>query len=249
LLAFFTLQNPAMRITFAVVGLVVALGLLWLIFETVRLRDQLEQAQAERAAQEQLLRQQAAEERQRSQQLSGEIGSERNRRIELEQRVAKVKPSTSTGKANPAMKPIVGKAPAGPLPAASPRPPAVPNPPLVTPPSQTILSLVLTPGLVRDDKPRRLLVPPAADLLRLQLDLKKKGEHQSYRVALRTAEGNELWSQDRPRAKATASGHAVILKLPAKLLAEGDYELTLKGLTASREFEDIGDYYFTIVKK
>ena len=96
---------------------------------------------------------------------------------------------------------------------------------------------------------KRLIIAPGSDLLRLQLDLKQKGEYQSYRAVLQTAEGNEVWSQDSLRARATAAGQAVVLRLPARLLPEGDYQLTLKGLTASREFEEVGDYYFSIVKR
>src|SRR5262249_20148863 len=112
-----------------------------------------------------------------------------------------------------------------------------------------VLSFALSPGLVRDSgEQKKLLVAPDSEL-RLQLDLKRKGEYVSYRAVLQTAEGAEVWSQDLPKARANVARQSVFLHLPARLLPEGDYQLTLKGRTASGEFEEAGDYYFNIVKK
>lgn len=257
LLAFFSLQNPAMRISFAAGGLVVAFGLLWLIFETVRLRDELEHSQAQRASQEESLRRQADDERNRRQELSDELERERSQRVQLEEKLARQQPPSQARYRH------------------------------VTPDQSSRLliaqSFVLTAGIVRDNaEPKRLFISPDTGLLKLQLEpkplaesgagsavvtvaptapptgpvpqrlrlkLKTKDEYRSYRVVVRTADGEELLSQDLPRIKRTASGQPLVLTLPAVLFDEGDYELTLKGLAANRKFEDVADYYFTIVKK
>lgn len=118
------------------------------------------------------------------------------------------------------------------------------------PAPSSILSLILTPGLIRDSgEQKRLLVPPGANLLQLQLELKGKENFRGWRAILRTAEGAEVWSRDLPRAARKALARAVTAQLPVRLLPEGDYELTLKGLTANGEFVDAGDYYFTLVRK
>ncbi|MEW6210911.1 MAG: hypothetical protein AB1631_21280 [Acidobacteriota bacterium] len=109
-----------------------------------------------------------------------------------------------------------------------------------------IISFVLTPGSVRGGgEIKRLAIPPVARALRLQLNIRKKADYRSYRATLLSAEGEEVWSQDRlPHA-----GQSVYLRLPAAALKEGDYELTLQGMTAGRDFEEVATYYFSVVRK
>ncbi|HEV8130587.1 MAG TPA: hypothetical protein VGQ81_05010 [Acidobacteriota bacterium] len=118
------------------------------------------------------------------------------------------------------------------------------------PSSPAVLSLILAPGLVRDTSgPKRLLISPGADLLEIQLDIKKKVDYKSYRAVLRTADGDEVWSQDMLHARPTDSGRAVFLKLPPRIIPAGDYELALTGVASNRDFERVASYYFTVVKR
>jgi hypothetical protein len=50
-----------------------------------------------------------------------------------------------------------------------------------------------------------------------------------YRAVVRTAEGNEVWSQDGLEAQRTGLREEaiVILDLPTRILPEGDYIITL----------------------
>jgi hypothetical protein len=221
LLAFFSLQHPAMQFSLAAAALVLMLGGAWLAIETWRLRADMEQLQTARTQEKQASEQQLAEQRARQSQLSSELERERKARAQLEQELAK----QARGTPEPAQSPQAGPA---------------------------FLSFLLTPGLARDvDGLKRLSIPPGAGWLRLQLDLKSRGEYQGYRAALRqeTPEGPELWSQDLPRPKSVASGRAVLLSLPAKLLPPGDYVVILKGRTEGGEMEEIDEYYFSIVRQ
>jgi anti-sigma factor RsiW len=114
------------------------------------------------------------------------------------------------------------------------------------------LSLVLAPTVVRDQATgmKKLHIPQGVRLLKLQLNLKGEVEYKSYQAILLTADGAERWSQSMLRAERTDSGRAIILKLPSRLLAEGDYELILKGYASDGTLEETGDYYyFSIVRK
>jgi hypothetical protein len=114
------------------------------------------------------------------------------------------------------------------------------------------ISLVLAPTVVRDQATgmKRLHIPPGVRLLKLQLNLKGEVEYKSYQVILLAADGAERWSQTMLRAERTDSGSALILKLPSRLLAEGDYALILKGYASDGTLEETGDYYyFSIVRK
>ena len=109
------------------------------------------------------------------------------------------------------------------------------------PAPSTFLSFVLAPGLTRGDEgPKRLLIPQGIDSVRLQLDLKNRQPQSTYRAALQTLDGEELWSQEIPGGTAGAA----TLTLPARLFNSGDYVIELKNGTARPD-----DFYFTVVRR
>jgi hypothetical protein len=116
----------------------------------------------------------------------------------------------------------------------------------------SVISLVLAPSSVRDQasEMKKLQIPPGVRQLKLQLNLKGEVVYQSYQVVLLTDDGAERWSQGMLRAQRTDSGQAIIFKLPSSLLAEGDYELRVKGHASGGTLEETGDYYyFSAVRK
>ncbi|MGH9843480.1 MAG: hypothetical protein ACREEM_32480 [Blastocatellia bacterium] len=222
LAAFFSFQQSATQFSMAAAAAVLLLaGASWLYFQTVRLRSQVEQLEVARADREQQRRQQAAEERARQEQLTEQLESERRKRAQLEQELAQRQAQATRDRDNQQS-------------------------------LSTFLSFIIPPGLVRDvDGPKRLLIPPGVNSLRLQLDLKKPDDYRGYRATLRreTPDGPELWSQDLPRARSIASGRAIVVSLPAKLLPEGVYVLVLSGRTGGGDAEEIDDYYFNVVRQ
>jgi anti-sigma factor RsiW len=112
----------------------------------------------------------------------------------------------------------------------------------------SVVSLVLAPSIVRDQAPamKKLHLPPGAGLVMLRLILKGEIDYKSYQVMLLTAEGAERWSHTL-QAQRTGSGRSIVLSLPTKILAEGDYELRLKGYAPDGTMEETGDYYYLSV--
>jgi len=108
--------------------------------------------------------------------------------------------------------------------------------------------LTLTPGLTREASAsaRTLLIPRGARSARLTLEREQNG-YATYRAALVTAAGRRVWTGDRLRK--SASGGALVLTLPAALLAEGDYVLELGGAAPSGDFESVADYSFRVLRK
>ena len=51
------------------------------------------------------------------------------------------------------------------------------------------------------------------------------------------------------QAKRTGSGRSIDLWLPARILAEGDYELRLKGYASDGTLEETGDYYYLSIRE
>jgi hypothetical protein len=96
---------------------------------------------------------------------------------------------------------------------------------------------------------KKLYLPSGARMLKLRLKLKGEVEYKSYQVALLTAEGSERWSQDMLQAQRTGPSRSIVLSLPARVLAEGDYELRLKGQAADGTLEETGDYYYLSIRR
>jgi hypothetical protein len=114
----------------------------------------------------------------------------------------------------------------------------------------TIASIALTPGIERDGgKVKKLRLAPEVEQLRIQLDVRAEGEYESFRASLQTADGDEIWSRARLKAKRTPSGRFIFLTIDVSVLVPGDYVIILKGTTADHPVEEAGDYYLTILRK
>lgn len=114
----------------------------------------------------------------------------------------------------------------------------------------TIFSLSLLPGLSRSGNVHpKLVLPEAARLVRLQIGVEPEDQFRSFRVELVSPDGRQVWTRDNLSARTTKSGQTIPLTLPAKVLKPGHYELALKGLTDEGRTEDVGYYYFEVLRK
>ena len=225
LLAFLHSPNRAMRLSLAVMVLIMALGGPLLIWEIMRLRTKLDQLHAERQTllsqikQPQELKPAATEPQARGSEIAEQQEREQNQRNQPEKKTDKPPPAQrKTDKLRPAPQPI--------------------------------FSFLLSPRVVRDvDTTKQLIIPQKARLVNLQLDLRGADQYKSYHATLMTAGGDEVWKSSMLLAQLTRWGSAVILKLPAHVLTPGKYELTLKGVTADGNLDEVGYYYFSVVKK
>ena len=101
-----------------------------------------------------------------------------------------------------------------------------------------IFGFLLVPGLVRDaDGIKRLAIPRGVAEVAFQFDVKVKGDFASYRAELQDLDGTTLWSGKAPRP---------FVSIPARVLSPGDYVAVLKGITASRQAHDVGEFYFQV---
>jgi hypothetical protein len=112
-----------------------------------------------------------------------------------------------------------------------------------------------TPSIVRMLLPRdpeagqgespRLVVPSAVDLVRLQLEIGRGLDYQSYRAVIRTPEGDQIWGSTGLPTTATS----LILEVAARGLPAGEYRLHLSGSTRAGVTEDIASYSFSVVTR
>jgi hypothetical protein len=214
--SYFATQSPAMRVSLAALT-IVSLALIWLVIGIIRLRNEFNQFQAQRAVQEDQLRQQAQRDRARTDELNIKLERELDENAMLQRELSKMQAQFSGQSQR----------------------------------SPSVVSLVLSPSIVRDQATgmKKLYLPPETSLLKLRLKLKGEVEYKSYQVVLLTAEGSERWSQDMLQAQRAGSSLSIVLSLPAGILAEGDYELRLNGHASDGTLEETGDYYYLSVLK
>lgn len=112
-----------------------------------------------------------------------------------------------------------------------------------------IVSFPLTPGLVRDfGAMKKLIIPPATELA--QLSLSVDGEnYDNYRAVLQGASGEEVLSLNRLSITRKNGIGTIVMPIPVGLLEPGDYIVKLIGLKSGSSPEDIGKYYFRVLRK
>jgi len=87
---------------------------------------------------------------------------------------------------------------------------------------------------------------PSVRTVRLQVGIDPQDDYKSFRIGLQTQAGQQVWSQENLGSRVTRSGRSIAVNLPARILAPGRYELSLKGTNAVGASEDVGFYYFEV---
>ena len=121
--------------------------------------------------------------------------------------------------------------------------------PVEPPQSNRTVTFALVEGLTRDlGESNRLVIPLDASLVRLDLTF-QRNDYRTYRADLRKAEGNLVWrggiSVKSKQSGKPGSG----LQLPASILKNGDYILTLSSVSKGGTTEVVAEYSFRVVRK
>jgi hypothetical protein len=115
-----------------------------------------------------------------------------------------------------------------------------------TTPSPVVVALSLLPGISRSSNSvPRLAIAKDVSLVRLQIGIDPQESYRRYRVELRTEKGQQVLA----RGNLVSHGRSIPVSVPASALGNGQYELALKGITETGATEDVGFYYFDVVKK
>ena len=116
--------------------------------------------------------------------------------------------------------------------------------------SPVVVALSLFPGISRGSNSLpQLSIAKDVSLVRLQIGIDPQETYRRYRVELRTEKGQPVLAQGNLSARVGSKGRSIPLSVPARALTKGRYEVTLKGITESGTTEDVGFYYFEVVKK
>ncbi len=136
--------------------------------------------------------------------------------------------------------------PQTPTPDSLPRSPS--QPPKPTAP--IIATLALLPGMSRGSATvPQVSIAKDASLLRLQIGVDPQENYQRYRVEMRNEKGQQVLAQGDLAARVRHNSRNITLSVPVNIINSGRYEVALKGIAESGVTEDVGFYYFDIVKK
>jgi hypothetical protein len=98
----------------------------------------------------------------------------------------------------------------------------------------------------------RLTIPAGAKVVRLQVALAAQtaGAYQNYRASVETVEGGAVWKRAPVAAPPRGTSASIVtVSLPARVLRTGGYFLRLRGVNAAGAREEIGEYYFSVIKQ
>lgn len=112
-------------------------------------------------------------------------------------------------------------------------------------PDPNEIAVTLSPGTVRgQNELPRVSIPGSATVVNFRLEL-LADNHPTYRVALRTDARGEVfaWSglRDQP-----AGADFITLRVPARVLAPGDYVLALSGSNPAGDWQEVTSYSFRV---
>ena len=224
-------RQPAVGYALAAALLLAVCAAAWMVAQNRRLRAQVEQLQARQTPPQtptatptttpptELL-ERLASERERGDELATRLSREQEQRAEAERRLEEA----TRQQARPRRDQSAG--------------------------SVVAAVVTLTPGIIRGEGGgfERVSLPPGGGRVPMRLDL-AEDEYRSYRATLKTLDGKELLSTSNLRARAGSGGKAVPFSIPASSLAPGnDYQILLSGKSPNGAYEDVGTYYFRLVK-
>ena len=135
-----------------------------------------------------------------------------------------------------------------------PEPTPVPDHPTLPQPTEpttspVLATLTLLPGLSRSGAGvPRLTLAKDVSAVRLQIGVDPRDQYKSFQVVVSEG-GRQIVSRDHLTARGSGASRAIPLNVPAGMLRNGRHEVALRGVTAQGTTEDVGYYYFDVVKK
>jgi hypothetical protein len=232
--AFLRFQNPLIGFSLALALLLVSLYGVWLYVKSNRLESELRQVQARTQAPDQ---EQLKQLRARNGELIASLRESEESRTELARKLDSLSAPGEKGQEG-----LSNTSHVETRTTPSPSRPA-------------ILSLILPLARGRDaqgEKIKVLNLPAGTTKIRLALSLGTidPGGYKGFQASVENGAETEIWKSAVVSARHEGGENQVVLNLPASLLsAEGDYTVTLNGLTHEGLNETVGMYLFRVVRK
>jgi hypothetical protein len=114
------------------------------------------------------------------------------------------------------------------------------------PQTPSLMTILLTTGFRTADGPQKVEIPRTIGTFRIHVRLNPADEYPAYVADLQTSNGNPIRRWNRLRSSFIDGQRTMIVDVPTRLVPEGSYELTVKGVAARGESETLGYYYFNV---
>jgi hypothetical protein len=217
-------RSVSLQYAVAAIVLVFVVGVAWLVIERTRMRKELLQLRDERSALNDKLREterQAETERSKNEELRAQLDGGPTDATQAKGQQA----DGSTRENESVTDPGKGQTQ-----------------------NSSVLSFVLSAGLVRGGGAKTLSVPTNATSIVLNLNLESDRANSTYRAVIETAGGRQIWRASQ--VKSSRSGRVITLPaIPAKNLPPGDYVLLLSGVLSTGSVENVADYSFRVLRE
>ena len=213
-------RQPSLTLALAVCLALVLLGGAAVIFQSVRLRNESQRLETERAAiarQREELNRLSAEQREKIDQIASALKDEQSRNDRAQELLKELQQRQKAGES-------VAPQKGGP----------------------TLASLILLPGSLRSEgASKELIISPGTSAVQLQLVL-QAADYRKYRVIVKNSQAVEIRQKNALKPQRSSSGSTLSLQLPARLLPPGDYIVNVSGVAASGAVESVSDYVFHV---
>ena len=115
--------------------------------------------------------------------------------------------------------------------------------------STRIPAFVLISGLSRGTGTSpKLRIAPAVQFVTLRVVL-INDDHKMYRAVINDVDGPQVWQATGLKVPSRGPGRTIDVRVPARMLAEKDYVLTLKGVTDLGTEDPIDEYAFSVLRR
>lgn len=116
--------------------------------------------------------------------------------------------------------------------------------------ARSVLSLVLSPMLMRSESEVQQLKLTRENAAVLLLMKVQQPEARAYRVDLRTVDGVSVWGTSSVKVRSSAKDRSMVsVSIPARRLDTNEYILTLSATTGANQTEEINRYFFRVSKE
>lgn len=114
-----------------------------------------------------------------------------------------------------------------------------------------IVKLLLTSGSTRSGDPLATAhLAPSTKWLQVELRIgDDETRSKNYRAEVQRADGTAVWSRNSLKATRRGENGVVSVKVPTSALGAGDYQVMVTGQTSDGASDEVGTYYFQIVRK
>ena len=136
-----------------------------------------------------------------------------------------------------------------PAPQAPGSPPAA-SPPVTEPgnpaPQASVATFLLKARRLRGEPANRLVIAPGVKTVRLVIQLRLH-DYAGYKVTMQTPDHEVVWQSGL--LNRVDGGGRLSVQIAASQFGNRDYLVVVKGANSGGQEEDVGDYYFEVVRK